>query len=120
MLTAPQLVQITSTGKVRIIVSRNVLAIINHLISQVVLGVLEYEAGKRLDRSTCKNKVYYCLISEIYTKHFATLHLMKSGKMLLTMAQALAFWEMCQEFDQVAFRSAEMGGLLAQLHQKLS
>lgn len=114
----PDYVKVTTTGKVRFALTSSMKHSLKVLLELFISDQLN---RRKLDASTCADLVNFSLMNEIYTRHFAQLSLINGpAKLSLTISQAYAFWYMCQQYDQHAYGSAEIGGLLLQLHQKLS
>ena len=113
-----QLVKITSKGKVNIVISKNIKALLKHLFEQ---AINDWVTKFPLTLEQAHTRIPILLIQEIYTKYFMELHVVNHDtKMILTRAQAIVLWVMAQEYDQEAYANAEMGAMLLQLHQKLS
>jgi hypothetical protein len=113
-----QLVKLTSKGKVNIVISKNIKALLKHILEQ---SINDWKPESLFKLSTAITSLRYCLAQEIYTKYFAELHVVnRDSKLVLTRAQATSLWVLSQEYDQDAYSNAEMGAMLLQLHQKLS
>jgi hypothetical protein len=114
-----QLVKKNSKGKFSLQLSGSLRVVFLHCI-EMLLSELAWAGKHPLDGMTVSSKVQFAIISEIYTRHYTTLHMgSKTCRVLLTMPQALTLWELSQEHDQDFYVSPEMGNLLMQLHQKL-
>jgi hypothetical protein len=112
-----KLVDITTKGKVRITLPSSMKYPFKQLLEMFMNDRVEW----KLNVNTAPRLINIALINEVYCKHHMQLSMLNGeAKLLLTLAQAHAFWMLCQEYDQVALVDAGMGGILMQLHQKLS
>lgn len=116
--TQPQFVKITSKGKVSIklegVMRQDFLACLEQMLQWT-----ESSNKGALNMGNVEERTRFALVSEIYTRHFTTFNLLRGDiKMLLTMPQALAFWQLSQEYEFHTFGT--LATLMMQLHQKLS
>lgn len=116
-------IKITHTGKVSIKISASLKPFLLHLL-ETFLNYLQSESkdhGPMLTIQGCEVRIYLSLIDEVYCKYHTQLSIInREGKILLSLAQAYAIWELCQSYNQEALSNAEMGYLLMELHRKLS
>lgn len=119
-MTNQQLVKITSSGKVCIMLGKSLKVTFLQCLEGVLTGK-EWANRVKLDAASVGNKIHFATLSEIYTRHFTTLNMLnQESRLLLTVSQALTLWELSQEYDVNFYNDPEMGNLLMQLHQKLS
>jgi hypothetical protein len=114
-------VKITTSGKVRITVSKSLKPTFLSLL-ELFLGNLEDSLkGKPLHWNNNSDRVYRFLIEDLYFKYHTELSIINQNdsKVLLTRAQAHTFWELCQNYSDVSLDNPQMGYLLSQLYQKL-
>lgn len=111
-----KLVKITSTGKVVIRLEKEV----KPLIRSVLANALDTVTPRyQLNPATAGDRIYTALIREIFQKLFSEMHIVKDGRVLLTMSQALAFWKVCYN-DHRGMRDPAYNFLMLQLHQRLT
>lgn len=112
-----QYVTLTSKGKVRISVPGSLKYTFKNLLE---LFINDKVKG-RLTRVTVGHLMEVANMDELYCKYHTQLCLMQGDvKLLLTLSQAYALWDLCQEYEKFAYTDAVMGDILMQLHQKLS
>lgn len=102
------LVKINRSGRFSIMLSRS--------LKPVFLDMVQKSASRRT--KLFELKMRQALLSEIYTKHFAMLHLDRETAMLVSPAQAYALW-FAYGYDYIN-ENPELANLMMQLHQKLS
>lgn len=116
-------IKITHTGKVSIKISASLKPFLLHLL-ETFMEYLRDESkgyGPMLTIPGCEVRIYLSLIDEVYCKYHTQLSIIsRDGKIMLSLAQAYALWELCQSYHQEALANAEMGYLLMELHRKLS
>jgi hypothetical protein len=118
-LEKTQYVKLTSKGKVSIYLTGTMRGLFLYMIEQM-LTFTESSTRDCLSMRNAAERVRFALVSEIYTRHFASFSLLRNDlKLLLTPAQALAFWQLSQEYDFKPEHDPQMGDMLMQLHQKL-
>lgn len=113
------MIKLTSKGKLSVHVSESMQFALLSLIEAAVHRNLPVR-NTMLDADTQCEKMRLSLITEIYVRHYTTLSLInRGGRMLLTLAQAIALWSYWLEYSD-EFSNPEMGNLFMQLHQKLT
>jgi hypothetical protein len=120
-LDKKEFVKLTTKGKVSLTLQGTMRGVFLACVEQM-LQWTETSTKGALDMKNVEERIRFALVSEIYTRHFASFSLLRTEKMklLLTLPQALAFWQLSQEYDFQTLHDPSMGALLMQLHQKLS
>lgn len=112
-----QYVKITSKGKVSVQLTQGMKYTFKNLLELM----MNDKPRKPLDLASSADLVNIALVDEIYRKYHTQLCFLQGDtKLLLTLAQAYALWTLCQQYDRYAFDNVGLGGVLLQLHQKLS
>jgi hypothetical protein len=119
-LEATPLVRITPRGKVSMLLSSANKAAITSLLE----GYLQHNAWclrTRLDGLHYYDKIRYATVSELFTKHYTTLHLvLDQSRIILTRVHALELCHILSTHTDLGHTNPELGNLYMQLHQKLS
>lgn len=115
------MVKITPTGKYSIRVSAQLKGFLLTLLYTFLENLNNEVARTRLAAFNNDVRILRALIDEIFCKYHTQLSIInRDGKLVLTVAQAHALWELCQQYDQEAFMHPEMGHLLMELHKKMN
>lgn len=112
-----ELVKITAKGKVSVLVS--------HSLKPFLLNFLELLMNDRgkpaLSLHTAKDLCYTALVNELYVKYLVQLSLIQGDtRILLTLSQAYAMWELSQDYEHFAYANPQLGNILMELHRILS
>jgi hypothetical protein len=111
------LVKNLASGKVSVVIKGSLKGYFKNLLE---LFMNDSEKLK-LNTHNVEMLTYIALINELYMKCNTELSMVKGDrKITLTKSQAYALWAMCQQYDDYAYTDPSMGGMLLQLHQKLS
>lgn len=115
-------VKITSKGKVSIAIPASLKPFVKHLLEKFMDNLSDsIGSTKTVHLNNIEDRILRALVDEVYVKHHTQLSIISQDcKLVLTWAQANALWQLCQLWDQEAFNNPGMGGLLLNLHQKLS
>lgn len=110
-------VKITVKGKISIKVSQS--------LKPFLLNFLELLMNDRpkpkLSMHTAKDLCYLALINELYVKHLVSLSLIDGDcRILLTLSQAYAIWELSQDYEHFAYANPQLGNILMELHRILT
>jgi hypothetical protein len=117
MIMHHEYVKVTSKGKVSVSMPGHLKYEFQQLLE---LFMNDHERGK-IDMVTVDGHIHVALMSEIYSKYHTQLCFVHGDvKIMMTLAQAYALWAMCQKYSKNAYGDATMGGILFQLHQRLS
>lgn len=121
-MKARELVRLTSKGKVSITLpAAGTLKPFFVIMLEKLMTEVEYAANTALSMDNAAARTKFALLSEVYLRHMMTFNLVtrQDVKVLLTIPQAIAIWELSQDYSSMFISNPEMGNLLMQLHQKL-
>lgn len=112
-----QPVKITVKGKVSILVSES--------LKPFLLNFLELIMNDRprpaLSMHTAKDLCYTALVNELYVRYLVPLSLIQGDtRILLTLSQAYAMWELSQDYEHFAYANPQLGNILMELHRILN
>jgi hypothetical protein len=115
--TKKELVKITNRGRVVMLLN----APIKYQFKCLLELFMNDNPSQPLNAVSCERLTYVALADELYRKYHTALCLLQGDcKITLTLPQAYAFWCLCQTYDKYAYADAGLGGILMQLHQRLS
>lgn len=117
-----QLVKLTTKGKVSITLPhRGTLKSEFWSIIEALMSEIAHSTNNALTLENASDRIKFALLSEVYVHHMMAFNLVtrQDVKLLITIPQAIAIWELSQDYSSALNPNPEMGNLLMKLHQKL-